>query len=198
MIMTSNAYVATDGETVMKVGKANDVKRRERQIAIPIKYTIACLDEAAAFRVESQLRDFVIKKGGIQFQGTIDWFKFDLQIYTMLCEFASSVDAEAIPERDLDEEIEELVTYYYLMIIDELKAENQRLHDESQRLREEIKELRLSHAMKVIHEDDYRKTEELLKGACELEGELREELGYLKTLKRMAEEGHDIKMFIDE
>jgi hypothetical protein len=37
--MTSNAYIATDGETVMKVGKANDVKRRERQIAIPIKYT---------------------------------------------------------------------------------------------------------------------------------------------------------------
>jgi hypothetical protein len=31
--MTSNAYIATDGQTVMKVGKTNDVKRREKQIA---------------------------------------------------------------------------------------------------------------------------------------------------------------------
>jgi hypothetical protein len=34
--MTSNAYIATAGENVMKVGKANDVKRREKQVAIPI------------------------------------------------------------------------------------------------------------------------------------------------------------------
>src|SRR5574337_2075862 len=98
-MMTSNAYIATDGEMVMKVGKANDVKRREKQIAVPIKYTIACLDEAAAYRVENQLRDFVIKRGGIRHQGTIDWFKFDAQIYGMLCEFAANMDTQAPIER---------------------------------------------------------------------------------------------------
>lgn len=30
--MTSNAYLATDGEKLMKVGKANNPKRREKQI----------------------------------------------------------------------------------------------------------------------------------------------------------------------
>lgn len=57
--MTSNAYIATDGETVMKVGKANIVKQREKQIAIPMTFRIACLDEAVAFRVESRLRQLI-------------------------------------------------------------------------------------------------------------------------------------------
>jgi hypothetical protein len=131
--MTSNAYIATDGTTVMKVGKANDVKRRGREIAIPIDFTIACLDEAAAFRVESNLRDFVKEKGGIRHQGTIDYFKFDPQIYAMLCEFTLTVDANAVNTKKsrlkafFQEEIEiqEFRLRYYKLINDEMKKENE-------------------------------------------------------------------------
>lgn len=64
--MPSNAYIASDGVSRMKVGKANDPKRREREIALPIMMTIQCLDEAAALRVETQLREFVIQRGSIR------------------------------------------------------------------------------------------------------------------------------------
>jgi hypothetical protein len=143
--MPSNAYIATDGETVLKVGKSNDVKRREKQIAVPIKCTIACLDETAAYRVETQLRDFVIKRGGLQHQGTIDWFKFDQQIYAMLLEFATGLNGQilvegggsplqgtSVPkstldlptnEDNLDAEIEVLRTRYYALITAEAAKE---------------------------------------------------------------------------
>jgi len=135
--MTSNAYIATDGEQVMKVGKANDVRRREKQIAIPMTMTIACLDEAAAFRVESQLRDFVIEQGGIQHQGTIDWFRFDPQIYTMLCEFAISIEARLVGV-DLDTEINQLRQRYYQLIADELFVQLAERDAEIERLRAEV------------------------------------------------------------
>src|SRR5258707_13534717 len=118
--MTSNAYIATDGETVMKVGKANDVKRREKQIAVRITRTIACLDEAAAYRVESQLRFFVVKNGGIRHQQTIDWFKFDPQIYAMLCEFATGLNSKFAVEVDVDTEIAEYITRYHQLLVEEV------------------------------------------------------------------------------
>ena len=146
--MTSNAYIASDGANVMKVGKANDVRRRERQIAIPMTMTIACLDEAAAFRVESQLRNFVIEQGGIQHQGTIDWFRFDPQIYAMLCEFAAQVDATPVaqqpePEMSFDAEIHMLVARYRKLLIDEHQTEltNTKIRlKESERLWKEERE----------------------------------------------------------
>jgi hypothetical protein len=121
MTMTSNAYIASDGQTVMKVGKTNNIRLREKQIGVTITVTVACLDESAAFQVESQLRDFVIEQGGIRHQRTIDWFNFDIRIYRMLCEFAAGIDAKPEPELDLDTEIRMLVARYYQLLFVQLK-----------------------------------------------------------------------------
>src|SRR5690606_273431 len=132
---TSNAYVATHGENLMKVGKANDPKRREKQIDLPITLTVACLDEAAAFRVEDKLRQFIIERGGIRHASTIDWFAFDPQIYKMLCEFAANLDGFVpLSEADAQEaEIALLRRRYFQLLTEEgnletiegrLRAEN--------------------------------------------------------------------------
>jgi hypothetical protein len=139
--MTSSAYIATDGETVMKVGKTNDVKRREKQIAVPITHTIACLDEAASRRLENQLRDFVLERGGIRHQGTVDWFQFDSQIYTMLCQVVVGLDGQAITENDLDREIGALVSRYYKLLRDELVEKNKRLREELKQMQEAVYQL---------------------------------------------------------
>jgi hypothetical protein len=126
---TSNAYIATDGESFMKVGKTNDLEKRERQIALPIKVTVACLDEAAAYRVESQLRKFIMKNGGIRHEATKDWFSFDPQIYKMLCEFAATQDGFApAPDKvetedDIEAEIFALRKRYFKLLKDELQQE---------------------------------------------------------------------------
>jgi len=191
--MTSNAYIATDGETVMKVGKANNVKLRERQIAIPITFTIACLNEEAAFRVERKLRDFVIKNGGIKKARTIDWFRFDPQIYKMLCEFTGELDGQAIIEHDLeneidiDREIKSLVNRYYQLLLDELSKEKEQLREEEQKLREEYRQLQQQHNTEME-----RLLKEKENEAVRREGELREQIGELKAMLRMSKErGND-------
>ena len=161
---TSNAYIASDDKSLMKVGKANDPKRRERQIALPMTVTIACLDEAAALRVESQLRQFVIEQGGIRHQNTIDWFKFDPRIYAMLCEFAGKLDgfkAVPLPEKDLDQEIYELRMRYIRLLNDELETLIAEENAKIERLRLEIAD------------------------RDEMIGELREEIGFLKGILKM-------------
>jgi hypothetical protein len=198
MTMTSNAYIATDSETLMKVGKSNDVKRRERELAIPITFTIACFDESTAFRVESELRDFVLQRGGIRHQATIDWFKFDAQIYRMLYEFATNMGGQGVVERELDEEIEELVTRYYQLLFHELTIENQRLHEELRELKEAERQLReakrelpkpyreswrqYNAEIERINEEYQSKMEQILKEAARREGELREQIGELKGM----------------
>jgi hypothetical protein len=137
-MMPSNAYIATDGETVMKVGKANDVKRREKQLAVPITYSIACLDEEAAYRVEDQLRDFVVKRGGIQHRGTVDWFKFDHQIYQMLCEFAVGFDGGGDAGCDLDAEIDALRARYYTLVTAEAAKERDAALEQAHSLEAQI------------------------------------------------------------
>jgi hypothetical protein len=119
--MASNAYIARgqkDGKPVMKVGKADNIPQREKQIAATIELTIACLDAEAAFRVESQLRDFVIIKGGIRYQGTLDWFEFDPRIYDMLSEFASDLKVKALFNSE-EREIIQLKKRYYELIAEE-------------------------------------------------------------------------------
>lgn len=148
--MTSNAYIATDGETVMKVGKSNDVKRREREIAIPMTLTLACIDEAAAFRVESQLRVFVVKNGGIRHQQTIDWFKFDPQIYAMLCEFAAGFNNKSTvglnnkpnAEVDVDTEIAEYIMRYHQFLVEEVAKQKDDIHRKNEELGAEIDRLK--------------------------------------------------------
>ena len=119
--MASNAYIARgnrDGKTVMKVGKANNILQREKQIAVSIEFTIACLDAEAAFRVESQLRDFVVGQGCIRYHGTIDWFEFDQRVYEMLSEFASNVKAEP-PFDSEEDEISLLLNRYHQLLAQE-------------------------------------------------------------------------------
>jgi hypothetical protein len=162
--MASNAYIATDGEKLMKVGKANDTKRREKQINLPINITLACLDEATAFRVEDQLRQFIVERGGIKHASTLDWFAYDAQIYTMLCEFAGTLDGfEPIHiEDDGELEIRAIRKRYFQLIEEErleeaksLKADKDSLgrkveflEAERVRLREELDGIR-----NLLHEE---------------------------------------------
>jgi hypothetical protein len=157
--MTSNAYIATDGEKLMKVGKANNPKRREKQINLPINITLACLDEATAFRVEDQLRQFIVERGGIKHASTLDWFAYDPQIYTMLCEFAGTIDGFEpihIEEDEGELEIRAIRKRYFQLIEEErleeaksLKADKDSLERkvtfleaERDRLRKELEAIR--------------------------------------------------------
>jgi DNA anti-recombination protein RmuC len=181
--MTSNAYIASDGETLMKVGKANDTQRREKQIALPMTVTVACLDESAAHRVESQLRQFVIEQGGIRHQSTIDWFKFDEQIYAVLCEFAGKLDGfEVIPvqEKGLDEEIAELRARYFQLIEEELKESITTLSHQLKNISGELQS-------KQQQKD--KEIERVLREASQREGELREQIGELKAMLRIYKDG---------
>jgi hypothetical protein len=148
--MASNAYIARgnrDGTPVMKVGKANDIHRRQKQIGVSIDLTIGCLDEAAAFRVESQLRDFVVAQGGIQYYSTIDWFQFDQRVYDLLSEFTHQLNGE--PNNNpitMEYEIAQLLNRYHELIANEqrqaLIAKLDAANEEINRLREELKEKR--------------------------------------------------------
>jgi SMC interacting uncharacterized protein involved in chromosome segregation len=144
--MTSNAYIATDSETVMKVGKANDVKRRERELSVRITRAITCLDEEAAYRIENQLRVFVIKNGGIRHQQSIDWFKFDPQIYAMLYEFAAALNNESVNEIDLETEIAQYIMSYHKILLDEANAKIEHLSAENAHLQYQIEPLRQDNA----------------------------------------------------
>lgn len=142
--MKSNVYLAfgqIGGIPVMKVGKTNDPKRREKQIALPITMTIQCLDEAAAFRVETQLREFVIQRGGIRYQKTIDWFAFDTQIYDMLCQFAAGLIGQGAglinmveAKDDIDLEIATLRKRYYELLLAEMEQLHQQLSEQYERV----------------------------------------------------------------
>jgi hypothetical protein len=167
--MTSNAYIASDGEKLMKVGKANDLQKREKQIALPITFTVACLNKDAAFRVEHELRDFVIERGGIRHAATKDWFAFDPQIYKMLCEFAAEQDGfKAVPvkeetQADIDAEIAALRRRYIRLLetemqrkLDAVLAEIAQLKSEIRRRQEENHILRLSRYLTIEKiEQDY-------------------------------------------
>lgn len=145
--MSSNAYIASDGMNRMKVGKTNDPKRREKQIALPITMTIQCLDEAAALRVETQMREFVIQRGGIRHQQAIDWFIIDPQIYEMLCQFASGLIGQGAnlksvveTEANIDREIAALQRRYYELLLAEIERIRKEHAAESERLRQEFGE----------------------------------------------------------
>lgn len=82
--MVSNIYLAAgflDDTPVMKVGKANGIEQRQRQIRIAIELFHECEDEAQAFNLERRLRWFMLNEGAIRIEGTIDWFAFDADIY---------------------------------------------------------------------------------------------------------------------
>ena len=85
--MKSSAYIGQgirESTRVMKVGKSNDVKRRQRELPITIERIAVCVSEAAAYQFENDLRRFIIQQGGIRYQKTLDWFEFDERIYKLL------------------------------------------------------------------------------------------------------------------
>lgn len=188
MTKISNAYIASDGEKLMKVGKENDIKRREKQIALPMTVTIICLDEDAAYRVESKLRNFVIKRGGIRHAATIDWFSFDPQIYKMLCEFAATIDGfEPVPvkvetEADIEREIAALRRRYVKLLedelqqqLDEVRAEKAQLDERNRQLQEEIEILQSGIYMPMeaiqLGDDEYMRV--LYQGSDEITDTLK-------------------------
>jgi hypothetical protein len=89
--MTSNAYIASDGKTVLKVGKTNNFWKRMKQIDLPMTAIIACPDEATALLIETELRHIVLEMGGIRHPEKIDWFEFDADIHMMLQAFLESL-----------------------------------------------------------------------------------------------------------
>lgn len=135
---------------LMKVGKTNHLQRRSRQLGLSITVSTALLTEAAAFRVESDLRKFVIQQGGIRFKKTLDWFIFDERIYDLLQEYFSGL-SESEPESalSLDEEIAlyrrryiELIEAEYRREIEARRAQIQVANAEIDRLRTEIERQR--------------------------------------------------------
>lgn len=68
---------------VMKIGKANDVRRRETQIKLKVDRSFDVGDETWAFRVEDYLREIMVLNCAKPFGGH-DWFLFDKAIYHLL------------------------------------------------------------------------------------------------------------------
>ena len=97
--MTSNVYIARgehNGIAVMKVGKANDVRQRVRQLGLFLELSIAQADEAAAFAFEGELRFFMSYRGGKTLPGKNDWFYFDWSIFIDLCATVAELYHKAI------------------------------------------------------------------------------------------------------
>ena len=91
--MTSHVYLAIgelDGVRVMKVGKANNVKKRQAQIRISIRSTLECPSAMEAFALEGNLRRLARKLGAKGIPNHIDWFIFDEAIYEELETFVIS------------------------------------------------------------------------------------------------------------
>jgi hypothetical protein len=169
--MINNAYIATDNKTVMKVGKSNNLKQREKDIALPITFMIPCLDELAARKVETKLRKFIVNHGGIKYRSRLDWFEFDPQIYNMLLEFAAGLYDPGIIEDNLDKEMVQVVRHYYLTLLDGTAAEKERLLREKVELEQQMQRFREG---ETRHWELVRKLERdvgIWKGKCELLGE---------------------------
>lgn len=148
-----------NGIHMMKVGKTNHLKRRSRQIGLPIAFSTVSLTEKGAFRVESALRQFVIQQGGVHFKNTIDWFIFDQRIYDLLQEYFIGLFAHEPAAQTLSPD-EEIATYrrcYIELLMSEYRRERDtalaQLQDsmfEIDRLRKELKEQREDSGKEII------------------------------------------------
>lgn len=91
--MSSNVYLAQgtfNGQYVMKVGKANDVRQRQENLEIIIKTSRECPSERDAFTLEDNMRRLVLRLGAKRLRGRIDWFEFDADIYQQLEQFLTA------------------------------------------------------------------------------------------------------------
>lgn len=83
-LVGSFVYLAVgnvDRVHVMKIGKANNLDQREKQIGVTITHACRLKDEQTAFRVETQLRDIMRMGGAKQLSDSLDWFEFNQPIY---------------------------------------------------------------------------------------------------------------------
>jgi len=126
------AYIASgqdSGSRLMKVGKTINPKQRAVQIGMSIHMTLACIDEASAFKIEAEMRNLVIAQGGIRYRRILDYFIFDERIFDLLkthlleqkAHFEN--DLSHIREMTPDEEIELYRSYYFELLITEVTAE---------------------------------------------------------------------------
>ena len=204
--MTSNVYIARgerDGVVVMKVGKSDNVHRRQREIGISVEMSISQTDRGSAFDIETQLRDFVIAQGGKRFLGTYDWFYFDPHIYAALCAVVANINQEATA----DAEISLLRTRYHQLLEDETEykvalaqrdaalAQVAQLEKELERLKEanaakqkRIEELIMEAAgIEYLREANAAKDKYIEKLLREI-GELKYQIGWFKGKLEFYEE----------
>lgn len=78
----------------MKVGKANNLHRRSKEIGLSIERFIECSDEDEAFSIESWLRNILSVYGAVRARGK-DWFAFNGTIYERLLNAAKDINGES-------------------------------------------------------------------------------------------------------
>lgn len=201
--MTSNAYIASDGKTVMKVGKTNDFWKRMKQIGLPMTAIVSCPNELTALLIERELRSIAIEMGGVRHPTKVDWFEFDSDIYWMLLAFLESLKGFSPTYIDgaPNNEITMLRKQYVRQLKDmqqqrdkeylsqrgnqeremrQLKRQLTYLEEERDRLRKELEDTRerLYQEIKIEREKSY----ELTWKARDWEGKYIELRSYAKTL----------------
>jgi hypothetical protein len=199
--VSSNAYIASDGKTVMKVGKTNDFWKRMQQIGLPMTAIVSCSDEMTALLIERELRHIAVEMGGIRHPAKVDWFEFDNDIYLMLLAFAESLSGftptyiDGVPNNEIT-----MLRKQYVQQLKEMKhQENTEYLAQRNNQEREMRELkrqiiyleaerdRLRQEIKSEHEKQY----ELSREARIWEGKYIELRSYAKTLG-FIDEGTDI------
>ena len=185
-MMKSNAYIGQGIQNnihVMKVGKSNDIKRRQRELQITFDGCVVCLNSNSAYKVERQLREFVIQQGGIRYQETLDWFLFDPEIYESLQQNLLRQVTNSIEKED---EILQFIRRYYEIVIAEIATQNVNLQREQDATRLEIDSLKKQieeerkRAREDVEHERGRSREEMERLLREI-AELRYEIGKLES-----------------
>ncbi len=176
----------------MKVGKSNDVKRRQRELQITIDDSIMRLNPNSAYRVEKQLREFVIQQGGIRYRETLDWFLFDPEIYEALQHYFLRHVTDSLSQED---EVLRFVRRYYEIIITEITTENVNFQQEQattqieiDRLKKQIEERKRARE-EVKHERKHSRGE--MKRLLREIAELRYEIGKLESTSSKPKKSDD-------
>jgi len=140
----SNAYIGQgirDGVHLMKIGKSNDVKRRQRELPITIDRIAVCVSESAAYQFEDDLRRFVTQQGGVRYQKTLDWFEFDERIYSLLLKFFNAPDDADRKELSEEEEIRLYRDRYYQLLRDIIQKLQQTIREKKEEIRQLHKQI---------------------------------------------------------
>lgn len=142
----SHVYLAlgySDAQSVMKVGKANNIDKRCAQIKLDIEVFAECDSEQDAFLLERKLRQMMRASGAQRLRGN-DWFVLNADIYSdvrayladsvgidMLRHYRGALNAE-------DFEVAWLRACYKSMLERQLEAEREARRMTEERLSREI------------------------------------------------------------